>query len=203
LIDKLAFNPISVQSICCERVFLKLDKQTGLLQDVSYHPSPNYDERSDCDDISGIVIHNISLPPGEFGGGWIDDLFLNQLDPKAHPYFEQIHQLRVSAHLLIRRTGEVIQYVPFHQRAWHAGQSNWDGRERCNDFTIGIELEGSDDQYFEITQYEKLADVVSTLFDNYPKLNKQRLKGHSDISPNRKTDPGPYFDWEKLFNLLA
>jgi AmpD protein len=182
---------------------LKLDKQTGLLQDISYHPSPNYDERPDCDDISGIVIHNISLPPGEFGGGWIDALFLNQLDPKAHPYFEHIYQLRVSAHLLIRRTGEIIQYVPFHHRAWHAGQSKWDGRERCNDFTIGIELEGSDDQYFEITQYEKLADVISTLFDNYPELNKQRLKGHSDISPNRKTDPGPYFDWEKLFSLLA
>ncbi len=181
---------------------MKVNKLTGLLDDVSYHPSPNHDERPVRDEISGIVVHNISLPPGDFGGGWIDDLFLNQLDPKAHPYFEEIHQLQVSSHLLIRRTGEVIQYVPFHQRAWHAGKSSWEGKERCNDFTIGIELEGCDDQYFEQAQYKQLAKVVATLCEHYPKLNTQRLKGHSDISPGRKTDPGPYFDWDKLFELL-
>ena len=117
---------------------MHIDRQLGLLSDAEYCVSPNQDERPDVEDITGIVIHNISLPPGEFGGGWIDDLFLNKLDPKAHPYFEEIAGLKVSAHILIRRDGQVIQYVPFHQRAWHAGMSCWDDRECCNDFTIGI-----------------------------------------------------------------
>lgn len=181
---------------------MQVDKQTGCLVDVPYHCSPNQDARPDSDDINGIVIHNISLPPGEFGGGWINDLFLNQLDPTAHPYFESISSLEVSSHVLIRRDGSVIQYVPFHQRAWHAGASSWDGRERCNDFTIGIELEGADDQYFELAQYERLAEVVACLCECYPELNTQRITGHSDIAPGRKTDPGPYFDWEKLYGLL-
>ena len=181
---------------------MQIDKQSGLLVDVPYHCSPNQDARPDEHDIEGIVIHNISLPPGEFGSGWIDDLFLNQLDPAAHPYFATISALEVSSHVLIRRDGSVIQYVPFHQRAWHAGASNWDGKERCNDFTIGIELEGSDDQYFELEQYQQLARVVSSLCECYPNLNTQQIKGHSDFSPGRKTDPGPYFDWEKLYTLL-
>jgi len=181
---------------------LQVDRKLGLLTGIDFHPSPNQDERPDSDDISGIVIHNISLPPGEFGGGWIDDLFLNQLDPTAHPYFEEISELKVSAHCLIRRSGEIIQYVPFHQRAWHAGVSCWDGRERCNDFTIGIEMEGSDDKTFEEEQYLQLADVIKALSDTYPKLTTEAVKGHQDIAPERKTDPGPHFDWLYLTELL-
>ncbi|MDC9726160.1 MAG: 1,6-anhydro-N-acetylmuramyl-L-alanine amidase AmpD [Gammaproteobacteria bacterium] len=182
---------------------MQIERQLGLLSGIEYHSSPNQDERPRTDDISGIVIHNISLPPGEFGGGWIDDLFLNQLDPTAHPYFEQIAELNVSAHLLIRRTGDVIQYVPFHQRAWHAGVSSWDGRERCNDFTIGIEMEGCDDKTFEKEQYQQLAEVIKALCDSYPKLTTKLVKGHQDIAPGRKTDPGPHFDWSYLTTLLA
>ena len=182
---------------------MALTIENGLLADVAYHASPNCDKRPEGCEISGIVIHNISLPPGEFGGDWIDDLFLNQLDPNAHPYFASIADLQVSSHLLIRRDGSIIQYVPFEQRAWHAGVSSWDGRERCNDFTIGIELEGADDQYFEPEQYERLAEVVTCLCAHYPELNTQQIKGHSDIAPARKTDPGPYFDWEKLYSLLV
>lgn len=181
---------------------MKLKQQEGLIEGVNYHCSPNQDDRPDDADISGIVIHNISLPPGEFGGGWIDDLFMNRLDSAVHPYFEHIAKMEVSAHVLIRRDGEILQYVPFHQRAWHAGQSNWDGRTCCNDFTIGIELEGCDDQYFEIVQYEQLAALILLLCETYPLITKTRLKGHSQISPGRKTDPGPYFDWEKLYELL-
>ena len=182
---------------------MNINKQTGLLDGVDYQASPNQDERPDCDDISGIVIHSISLPPGEFGGGWINDLFLNQLNPSAHPYFEQITDLKVSAHALIRRDGEVVQYVPFSQRAWHAGESNWDGVNCCNDFTIGIELEGCDDQYFELQQYEQLSELVIALCEAYPKLNTRQIRGHSQIAPGRKTDPGPYFDWDKLYGLMA
>jgi len=174
----------------------------GLWCDAEYHCSPNQDKRPDIDDIAGIVIHNISLPPGEFGGGWIDDLFLNKLDPTAHPYFEAIADMQVSAHLLIKRSGEVIQYVPFHQRAWHAGISCWDGREKCNDFTIGIELEGCDDNVFEPIQYQQLVIVINLLCQHYPKLNTQTIKGHSMIAPDRKTDPGPCFDWAYLYTLL-
>jgi len=181
---------------------LLLDQKLGLLSDVVFHHSPNCDKRPSGDDISGIVIHNISLPPGEFGGGWIDDLFLNKLDPTAHPYFEDIAGLKVSAHLLIRRSGEIIQYVPFNQRAWHAGVSCWDERERCNDFTIGIEMEGCDEQTFEKVQYQQLSDVINTLCDAYPELNTDRVKGHQDIAPGRKTDPGPHFDWAYLTELL-
>jgi len=181
---------------------LQIDRELGLIDGIGFHPSPNQDLRPDSDDISGIVIHNISLPPGEFGGGWINDLFLNQLDPAAHPYFAEISTLKVSAHLLIRRSGEIIQYVPFHQRAWHAGVSSWDGRECCNDFTIGIEMEGCDDKTFEKEQYQQLADVIKSICDTYANVNTSLIKGHEDISPGRKTDPGPHFDWAYLTTLL-
>jgi len=181
---------------------LQVDRKLGLLTGIDFHPSPNQDERPDSDDISGIVIHNISLPPGEFGGGWIDDLFLNQLDPTAHPYFEEIAELKVSAHCLIRRSGEIIQYVPFYQRAWHAGLSSWEGQERCNDFTIGIELEGCDDNNFEQAQYQQLSELIVALCESYPLLSTDKIKGHSDISPGRKTDPGPFFDWDHLRSLI-
>lgn len=181
---------------------MKIDKNTGLINCADIKLSPNCDERPDPSDISGIVIHNISLPPSEFGAEFIDDLFLNQLDYAAHPYFEQLRGLKVSSHLLIRRDGRVVQFVPFHVRAWHAGMSNWQGRERCNDFTVGVELEGCDDKAFEDEQYKVLARVVESLCDTYPALNYQRITGHEHIAPGRKTDPGPFFEWDYLQQLL-
>ena len=145
-----------------------------------------------------MVVHGISLPPGEYGGGWIDDLFCNRLDPEAHPYFREIAGLRVSSHLLIRRDGEVIQYVPFSRRAWHAGDSCFEGRSACNDFSIGIELEGQDTDPYTDRQYEQLAAVMQALVAAYPGLSLDRVAGHSDIAPGRKTDPGPAFDWRLL-----
>ncbi len=164
--------------------------------------SPNCDDRPDGDDISLIVIHGISLPPGEFGGDWIDRLFTNALAPDAHPYFESIHHLRVSAHVLIRRDGSMTQYVPFHRRAWHAGISTYCGRERCNDFSIGIELEGTDRSAYTDAQYLSLADLIASLLAFYPKLSREAIAGHSDIAPGRKTDPGEAFDWRRLNELL-
>ena len=181
---------------------LQLDRESGLLHGASYRPSPNCDERPDESDITLLVVHGISLPPGEFGGGWIDDLFANQLDPGAHPYFPGIHELRVSSHLLIRRDGELVQYVPLNKRAWHAGASNFCGRERCNDYSIGIELEGTDEMPYEEIQYQRLAEVVEGLMSNYPEITRERIVGHCDIAPGRKTDPGPAFSWEHLAQLL-
>ena len=141
------------------------------------------------------MIHGISLPPGEFGGSGIDELFTNTLDPEEHPYYQEIHELRVSSHLLIRRDGEIVQYVPFHQRAWHAGESCFQGRHRCNDFSIGIELQGVDDQPYTGIQYKQLAEIVAMIMSHYPGVSEQRITGHADISPQRKTDPGEAFDW--------
>jgi AmpD protein len=148
------------------------------------------------------VIHCISLPPEQFAGDYIDQLFCNSLDPGAHPYFQDIHQLRVSTHLLIRRDGSIRQYVPFNRRAWHAGVSKYQDRERCNDFSIGIELEGAISVAYTNIQYLRLADVCKTLLANYPKLSNQHIVGHSDIAPGRKTDPGPFFDWSRFHELL-
>ncbi len=159
--------------------------------------SPNQDRRPEGCSVDLLVIHNISLPPGEFGGPWIDDLFMNHLDPDAHPYFATIASRQVSAHLLIRRDGEIIQYVPLQMRAWHAGESCFNGRERCNDFSIGIELEGSDDSGFTDAQYSSLADVTREIQRLFPAISIDRIMGHSDIAPGRKTDPGPKFDWER------
>jgi len=170
---------------------------------ASVVPSPNFDARPREEDISLIVIHCISLPPGEFGGEWIDRLFTNTLPADAHPYFAGIAHLRVSAHLLIRRDGGVTQYVPFHQRAWHAGVSSYRGREVCNDFSIGIELEGTETVDYTDAQYARLADVVAALLAHYPTLSREAITGHSDIAPGRKTDPGPSFLWEKFYRLLA
>lgn len=175
----------------------------GWLDAARRLPSPNCDDRPDPADISLLVIHNISLPPQIFGGPWIDGLFLNRLDPRAHPYFMQIAGLRVSAHLLVRRTGEVTQYVPFHRRAWHAGQSCFGDREACNDFSIGIELEGSDNTPFTDRQYESLAAVTALLLSVYPAISPGRIVGHCDIAPGRKTDPGPAFDWQRFRRSLA
>ncbi len=149
-----------------------------------------------------IVVHGISLPPGEFGGPWIDALFTNSLPPDAHPYFAQVAPLRVSAHVLVRRDGEIVQYVPFHRRAWHAGASAWRGREHCNDFSVGIELEGTDTRAYEQAQYATLARLVAALCRAYPTLSVDRIVGHSDVAPGRKSDPGIAFDWP-LVRALA
>lgn len=165
--------------------------------------SPNFDERPNSEDISLLVIHCISLPPGEFDNCHIDQLFCNQLKPEDHPYFQEIHQLRVSSHLLIKRDGVIVQYVPFDMRAWHAGQSCYEGRERCNDFSIGIELEGTETTHYTEQQYQQLAHVVAVLLKNYPTLSQKRITGHSNIAPGRKTDPGESFDWPKFYCFLA
>lgn len=165
--------------------------------------SPNCDARPDPADLSLIVIHCISLPPGEFGGPWIDKLFTNCLPADGHPYFADVHQLKVSAHLLIRRDGETVQYAPFQQRAWHAGVSRYQGRERCNDFSIGIELEGTETAPYTDAQYIALAASVKALLRRYPSLSAEHIAAHSDIAPTRKSDPGPSFDWARFRRLLA
>ena len=181
---------------------MRVDPVSGLLDAARQCPSPNRDARPDPADIDLVVVHGISLPPGEFGGDAIDRLFTNTLDPNAHPYFAQIADLRVSAHLLIRRDGEAVQYVPFHERAWHAGESAWCGRAACNDFAIGVELEGTDDQPYADAQYRRLAEVVAALATAYPRISAQRIAGHSDVAPGRKTDPGRVFDWDRLTSLM-
>lgn len=161
-------------------------------------PSPNYDDRPNPVDISLLVIHCISLPPGEFDNPYIDQLFCNVLDPDGHPYFKEIYQLTVSAHLLIKRDGSCVQYVPFNKRAWHAGKSSYQGKERCNDFSIGIELEGTESIPYTEAQYIQLAEVIDSLLKAYPNLSKQQITGHSDIAPGRKNDPGASFDWQRI-----
>lgn len=166
----------------------------GWCDGVLRMPSPNFDLRAAGTSIDLLVIHNISLPPGQFGGPYIADLFGNRLDCDAHPYFDQLRSLRVSAHFLIRRDGTVMQFVSADNRAWHAGASLFCGRERCNDFSIGIELEGSDFEPFEAAQYEALATLTQALRARYPLTD---IAGHEHIAPGRKTDPGPFFDWQR------
>ncbi|MCK8516565.1 1,6-anhydro-N-acetylmuramyl-L-alanine amidase AmpD [Methylonatrum kenyense] len=175
-----------------------IDVKRGRLAAARQQPSPNQDARPDPTDIDLLILHGISLPPGEFGGRWIEDLFLNRLDPDADPYFAGIHRLRVSAHLLVRRDGRLIQFVPFHRRAWHAGVSCWRGRKRCNDYSIGIELEGTDDTPYDDRQYRTLEHLLPSLRAAYPGITAERIVGHSDVAPGRKTDPGPAFDWQRL-----
>lgn len=172
------------------------------LEPVRRVPSPNWDERPAGCGIDLLVVHGISLPPGEFGGAWIDALFTNTLDGAAHPYFAALGEGRVSAHVLIDRGGAVTQYVPFSKRAWHAGASAFQGRERCNDFSIGIELEGCDTVPYEAVQYQRLAAITALLMRAYPGLTATRIVGHCDVAPGRKTDPGPVFDWAQLRGLL-
>lgn len=181
---------------------MKIDPKHGLLDEATLLPSPNQDERPADTEPELIVIHCISLPPGEFGGPHIDELFTNCLEPDAHPYFAEITDMRVSAHLLVRRDGDITQYVPFNARAWHAGESSYCGRDACNDFSIGIELEGCEDRPYSDLQYEQLAKIISALVDCYDGLNRDRITGHCDISPGRKLDPGDAFDWDRLDQLL-
>lgn len=179
----LAMNPMAIT-------------QTGLANHAQWIASPNFDSRPVESllntGISLIVIHNISLPPGQYGGNGIIELFTNQLNPDEHPYYAEIYTRKVSSHFLIRRNGQLIQFVSCLDRAWHAGVSNWQGRERCNDFSVGIELEGSDFEAFEAVQYQILSQLLAALREAYP---IKAIVGHSDIAPGRKTDPGPYFDW--------
>ncbi len=170
----------------------------GWLEGATRRFSPNQDARPDPDDVSLLVVHGISLPPGEFGGPWIDALFTDRLDLGAHPYFARLAGLRVSSHLLIRRDGAVIQYVPFEARAWHAGASSFAGRERCNDYSVGIELEGTDTLPYADAQYAALAAAARALMQRYPAITTARIAGHSEIAPGRKTDPGPAFEWPRL-----
>jgi N-acetyl-anhydromuramoyl-L-alanine amidase len=172
----------------------------GLAEGVRYLASPNCDDRPARTAIELAVIHAISLPPGKFGGPHIEELFLNRLDPAEHPYFATVANLKVSAHFLVRRSGEVLQFVPCSKRAWHAGASSWRGRSHCNDFSIGIELEGCDELPFEDPQYEALGRLTNALQAEYPIVD---LAGHSDVAPGRKTDPGPLFDWPRYFSLIG
>jgi len=169
--------------------------ESGWLNQASHIESPNCDDRPENLTVELLVIHNISLPPGEFGGNGVHELFTNRLDPTVHPYYETIKELRVSAHFLIRRDGELIQFVSTEKRAWHAGASSWQERERCNDFSIGIELEGTDQTPFTDAQYASLNELVKVLRSRYPIRD---IVGHADIAPGRKTDPGLCFDWKKL-----
>ena len=175
--------------------------QAGFADQAQFIASPNFDERplnnksGEINEINLIVIHNISLPPGQYGGNGIIELFTNRLDANEHPYYAQIHSYKVSAHFLIRRNGALLQFVSCLNRAWHAGQSNWQGRERCNDFSVGIELEGSDFEAFEPAQYLTLNNLIAAISKAYP---IQSIVGHSDIAPDSKTDHGPYFNWQQI-----
>jgi AmpD protein len=177
---------------------VQIELGLGRLLDVEYIVSPNCDERPRDGIIDLLVIHGISLPPGQFGGNEITALFTNTLDPSQHPYFQQIAGLTVSAHCLIKRDGTVIQFVPFSQRAWHAGLSCFKGRPLCNDFSIGIELEGSDEIPYSEEQYQTLSKLIRLLQKAYPQIVDDHIVGHSEIAPGRKTDPGPAFDWQLL-----
>jgi AmpD protein len=166
--------------------------ESGILSGAQQVPSPNFDERPEGAAVTLLVVHNISLPPGEYGGAGIVGLFTNTLDFGGHPYYETLRELKVSAHFLVRRDGGLVQFVACSKRAWHAGDSNWRGRPRCNDFSIGVELEGTDDRAYADPQYRLLAELTTLLRRRYPVVD---VVGHADIAPGRKTDPGPAFDW--------
>ena len=171
-------------------------RETGRISFARWTPSPNFGPRPDGAGISLLVVHNISLPPGQFGGREIEDFFCNQLDHSAHPYFKTIEGVQVSAHLLIRRDGALVQFVSLLDRAWHAGRSCFEGQEECNDFSIGIELEGTDDTPYTPEQYRMLAKVADLIMTAWPDVTASRITGHCDIAPGRKSDPGPAFDWQ-------
>ncbi len=182
---------------------MRVDTASGWLSGVAHCPSAHFNARPAACDISLLVIHNISLPPGQFGTGCVQQFFSGSLDPAAHPYFAGIAELRVSAHFLIERDGHITQFVSCLQRAWHAGQSCFNGRENCNDFSLGIELEGTDDQLFSSVQYDRLVALSVALQRAYPLITPERITGHEHIAPGRKTDPGPCFDWQGYLGRLA
>jgi N-acetyl-anhydromuramoyl-L-alanine amidase len=191
-------NPLVIQANAIEHTEIV----NGWLSDVDKVKSPHYSPREPETSISLLVVHNISLPPGQFGGPYITDLFLGELSPDADPYFQEIYQLQVSAHCLIRRDGQIIQYVSFDDKAWHAGVSSYEGREKCNDFSIGIELEGTDSLPYTHVQYQQLVCLVKKLQEYYPLIGHNQLVGHCDIAPGRKTDPGESFDWAYFKSVL-
>ncbi len=171
------------------------DREIGFVESAQQFYSPNYDQRPPGVAPEVIIIHAISLPPGQYGGNEIIDLFCNRLDPDGHPYFQNLIGLKVSAHLLVRRDGQVIQFVSLMDRAWHAGRSVCLGRSAVNDFSIGIELEGCDEDCFEPIQYDQLNELINLIIGRFPKISRSNIFGHSEIAPGRKTDPGPHFDW--------
>lgn len=182
---------------------LQLDLESGLVTPSRLVLSPNHNQRPTDMQIDTLIVHAISLPPRCYDNDYIEHLFTNCLDIEAHPYFAKLKNIEVSAHFLIKRSGELIQFVPTHLQAWHAGKSNFDGRENVNGFSIGVELEGCDEHPFEDAQYTKLAEVAALVMNAYPGITSQRVVGHSDIAPDRKTDPGPHFDWERLHSAIA
>ncbi len=179
---------------------MKIDS-SFLFEEVRICLSPNFSDR-EANDISLLVLHNISLPPGKFGGGYVEKFFLNELDSQEHPYFKEIEDLRVSSHLYIKRDGSITQFVPLDKKAWHAGISSFKGQENCNEFSIGVELEGTDEVPYERAQYTSLIEITMFLMKQYPHLNKDNIVGHSDIAPERKTDPGSSFDWDYYLSKL-
>ena len=200
--SKHTFNPECSALKQSELVNYAVSSDAGLLRPAVQCPSPNQDNRPVGASPELIVVHGISLPPGEYGGTYIESLFTNCLDWSAHPYFREIEGMTVSTHILIRRSGEVIQFVPFKQRAWHAGDSCFRGRSRCNDFSIGIELEGTDDTPYTDEQYHHLTAIVCAIMRAYPRISPREIAGHCDVSPGRKSDPGPAFDWLRLYDGL-
>lgn len=198
--------PDSIQrqnAIACNQASIDHLRKTGRISGVRWCPSPNYGPRPEGADISLLVVHNISLPPGQFGGPAIERFFCNCLDASEHPYFETIAELKVSAHALIRRDGQIVQFVSLLERAWHAGRSSFHGEDECNDFSIGIELEGTDDVPYTPAQYERLADLSKLIMHAWPRITGDRITGHCDIAPGRKTDPGPVFDWDHYRQRLS
>lgn len=181
---------------------MRIDQKTGLIDGVHYVPSPNFNQRPADTLIDLLVIHNISLPPDQFGGNYVEQLFTNTLDPSEYPCFIELAELRVSAHILIDRLGKITQFVPFYQRAWHAGESSFEGRSNCNDYSIGIELEGSDQLAYTPIQYDRLIDLTRALLTVYPNIKEQRIVGHCDVAPKRKTDPGQAFDWSYYLSQI-
>ncbi len=181
----------------------EIDNNGWIINGLEIIPSPNFDSRPAQTEISLLVIHNISLPPGQFGGQHIPDFFCNRLNSNEHPYFAQIENIKVSAHFLLGRNGEMIQFVSVLERAWHAGVSEFCGHSRCNDFSIGIELEGTDSIPYEQRQYERLGQLTNCIMRAFPAITTDRVVGHSDIAPNRKTDPGPAFDWRQFKQLIG
>ena len=182
---------------------LQVNSETGIVAGARQVPSPNCDDRPDTTAPELLVLHGISLPPGEFGGPEIEQLFTNRLDWDAHPYFAEIRGLEVSSHLLIRRDGELVQFVPLTRRAWHAGESSFRGRDCCNDYAIGIELEGEDETAYTDEQYQVLTEICRAILSAYPSISGREIAAHSDIAPRRKTDPGPAFDWLRLYDGLG
>ncbi len=177
-----------------------MEIEEGLFKEIKYLESPNFNDRPDQERVSLIVIHSISLPPNSYAGTYVEDFFLNRLNIKDHEYFERIKDLKVSPHLYIKRDGQIIQFVPLDKRAWHAGKSSYMGVADCNNYSIGIELEGSDKDIFEEAQYKSLCEVTSIILKEYNSISKENIKAHSDVAPGRKTDPGNLFDWDRYLN---